>query len=91
MEWISNSDSITCSSRFVTQWELVNHENSVHGEKTYKWDECGQGLARRDSLVDQLNSHVGNKTHPCMCGKMYTYASGVSRHKRTCKVVKQLC
>ena len=61
-------ECVTCSSRFVTQLELINHESSVHGGKTYK---CGQGFAWKVSIVD---SHVVNIAYACKCGKTYTYA-----------------
>jgi hypothetical protein len=37
-----------------------------------------QGFSANDSLVQQSKN-------TCLCGKQYTYVSGLSRHKKTCK------
>jgi len=74
---------VTCSSRFVTQWELIM-TTACMGKRPTNVMSAGKGL------IDHLKFHVGNKTHPCMCGKMYTYASGLSLHKQTCKIVEML-
>ena len=60
-----------CSSRFVAQWEVIKHERNVHGAKDFICDMCGQMFAEKSKLGDHLDSHVGNKTHLCVCGKFF--------------------
>ena len=75
-----------CDSRFVTEWELKQHVKNTHGERLMKCDICGLGFNERCHLQDHINSHAGHISHVCERGKAYTFASGLSMHKRNCKV-----
>jgi len=57
---------VTCSSRFVTKWELINHENSVHGERPTHVIGAGKGLLGDTVLLITSFLMLGTK-HTRVC------------------------
>ncbi|XP_053307085.1 gastrula zinc finger protein XlCGF48.2-like [Spea bombifrons] len=72
-----------CGECFSYKTNLVIHEKSHTGQKTYSCSECGKCFTYNSYLVRHQRTHKGEKPFSCSeCGKSFTRGSYLVLHQR---------
>ena len=78
-----------CGKNFTDKGYLSKHYRVHTGEKPFKCLECDKSFSYKHSLIRHQSVHTGEKLFSCdKCNKQYADYSGLSYHKKKCKVGK---
>ena len=57
--------------------------------KTFRCDMCDKSYTCNSMLLDHINSKHARRCYQCACGAVFSWRSGLERHKKKCAVITQ--
>ncbi|CAL4178656.1 unnamed protein product [Meganyctiphanes norvegica] len=72
----------TCTEKFISNLELMDHIKTHTGEKVFSCLNCKQKFTQKQSLLSHLLSHTGEKPFSCtICKKKFATEKYLNNHK----------